>query len=231
MMFKHKKKKNNTLKKIGSFSFLLSIPVSYSLIIVLSLITLGLLSVYRIDREVFALFISALIGSISITSNTKMPKFRVFIHELKHAVVIILTGNKLTDFKVDKHTGHVKYLMYLNKVHFAPTITLAPYYFPLFSLPTLIACIVLEYKFKLMLSFLLGASLGFDLETSFHEIHPDQTDIKKIFGGMFLAKLYIFGVNTLWLMICFIWILAGRNGFIHGAHMIFNLIKKLTNFQ
>ena len=137
-----------------------------------------------------------------------MPKFRTFIHELKHFILVVLSGNKVKDFHFDTHTGHVEFAMYSNKVHFGPFIAMAPYFLPLFSLPTLIACFVFEEWNKPMLCILLGITLAADISMAYKEIHPHQTDFKKIFGGFLICALYLAGFHLMWTSLCLLWVLS-----------------------
>ena len=124
-MFKNRKRssaKKPRHRKTGGIYFLTLIPLS--LLIGLAA-AINLVLVYTLlteDLTRLALFASGFIAASTIVSTMKLHKFRTFVHELKHAIVVIFTGNKVREFHVEKHTGHVSYELLMSKAHFAPLI-------------------------------------------------------------------------------------------------------------
>jgi hypothetical protein len=165
-----------------------------------------------------------IIASVLIVASSKIYKLRTIIHEVKHAVMILLTGNKLKSIVAEKHTGHVEYKMYKNRVHFAPLIKLAPYFFPLFSLPMLAIAILFDSYYAVFCSLLLGASLGADTAFGIEEIHPFQTDFKKLLGGFFISKLYLVGFYMFWSLSLTLWVRSGPGGIYKGLTFFGDLI-------
>ena len=218
----------STSKKITrhfSFAFLLAIPSNY---ILGSLLGLALLDIWEqkpFEKEVWALFSIGVVSAFCFIGSSKIYTFRTFIHELKHFVVVVMTGNKVKDFHVDTHTGHVKFEMYKDKVHFAPIISLAPYFLPLFSFPVFIACLISEDYYRLPLIAALGVSLGIDLQFGYKEIHPHQTDLTRIRGGYFSSGIYLVGVHFLWITCCLLWVIDGRQGFFHAGELVWELVN------
>ena len=176
----------------------------------------------------WAIFAAGVVAAATIVGGMKLHRFRTFVHELKHAVVVILTGNRIYDFRVDKHTGHVKYSLTHDTLRFAPLIAIAPYFLPLFSVPVLVACLIFDQTFSNWLCFILGFALTTDIILGFQEIHPHQTDIKNSFGGIILVGLFIVSIQIMWTSICLLWVTAGRDGFIFAGETSYEITKAIA---
>ncbi|MCB0323080.1 MAG: M50 family metallopeptidase [Bdellovibrionales bacterium] len=220
--------KKKSLRRHFSIAFLLAIPGNFVIAAVLLFSFLSLAQKYPLATERWTVFATGLFGGFVIVGTTKMPTMRVFIHELRHAVVVLLTGNRLKNFHVDTHSGHVTFQMASDRVHFAPFITLAPYCFPLFSLPTLLLCVTLEEFYPLLLTLLLGLVLATDLETAFEELHPHQTDLKQVMGGFFASALYIAGAHLAWIGTCLVWVVGGRSAYLYSGYVMLELVKSIA---
>jgi hypothetical protein len=220
---KKKRDLKNKHRAHFSFPFYFALPCNFVLAIFVLIAFMALLDNYIIEEEIWSSFGLGAIAVLFIAGTSKMSKTRVFIHELKHFIVVILTGNRVKDFHVDTHTGHVAFAMYTDKVHFAPFIAMAPYFWPLLSLPMLIACLIFEDYNKAMLSIALGATLSFDLVTAYQDIHPHQTDFKQVFGGFLVCGVYLAGFHFMWTMFCLLWVLAGRSGFVYAFYVFYEL--------
>lgn len=219
-----KKKEQDT---VGNIGFLLAIPSSYLLVFILAAAGLILASYYPQDRTKWSLFLACALGTASVISTSKIYKLRVLVHEIKHAILVILTGNKLERMEVSEREGLVTYLMYSKKKHFAPLITLAPYFLPLTSAPILVAAIYYERDYPLMLSALLGISFAADICFGVQDLHPAQTDLKKILGGFFTAGLFLAGMYLLWAIICALWLIAGSRAYLF---VFYGLYRLATDF-
>lgn len=220
-------KKPSKPKKRFSFPFLISIPANFAICLILFVTILDLLVTDRVENKDWALFGFGFIAALGFTVTSKLTKFRVFIHELKHSMVVNLSGNKVNDFKVGKNTGHVEYSMYQDRVHYAPLIALAPYFFPLFSLPIVIATIFLHNNYPEFMIPLVGFSLALDLSFSITEIHPYQSDFQSIIGGFFTSALYLAGFYLMWSMICLIMAIFGHEAFYRAFYIAFDMGQKL----
>lgn len=188
---------------------------------------LFLLRNYIIEEEIWSSFALGIVASLGIIATRKMPKFRTFIHELKHFFAVVFSGNKVKDFQFDTHTGHVEFAMYSNKVHFGPFIAMAPYFLPLFSFPVLIACFIFEEWNKPLLCGLLGITLAADISMAYKEIHPYQTDFKKIFGGFPICAFYLAGFHFMWTSLCLLWVLGGVDGYLYALYLMIELGESL----
>lgn len=225
---REKKPRIDIRKKTWSFSFAVSIPLSFILGLLFLLSAIFLVPYFQLERAVWAISAASFLGSFAITANLPQGRFRVFIHELKHAVAVILSGNKVTDFHFDKHQGHVSYQFINDRTRFGPMIMLAPYFFPLFSLPAFIACLFIydENQVILMRS-LLSAALAFDLTTGYQELHPCQSDLKRVLGGFLAAGTYIAGMSFMWSATCLLLVIAGREGLIFAGYQSLMFCKAL----
>jgi hypothetical protein len=205
--------------RIGGLMFLITIVCVFFIAIVTTLSNLLIFSesLFNSQRLVGS-FLGFVFGLILIP-GPNLLKFRTFIHELKHAIVVVLTGNKLKDFKVESGTGHVTFDLYENKISFAPAITLAPYYFPLFSCPLLCLAIFIGDSRPMLLPVMLGFALAIDIITGIEEVHPNQSDLQRIIGGFFIAVSFIVGVLFAWINICLLWILSEKSGFIYSFRL------------
>lgn len=230
-MKKKKAKKSNkskkTPKKRFSLAFLLSIPSNYILAGIFFLTIIQYQAKYNIDIQEWYVFSMGVLSAFGLIVSSKISKFRVFIHELKHSILVGLTGNIVKDFHVGEKTGHVQYQMYQDKVHFAPLISLAPYFFPLFSLPAVLLVIFIRELYPLQSIILLGFTLGADLTFSISEIHSHQTDFQVIVGGFFISALYLAGFYIMWSCVCAMMAIYGPGAFSTSISIAYELALKL----
>lgn len=223
---KSKNKENKEPKAIFSLGFILA--TFGNIFLCFPIVLLLLISPTRahFGKEcLIAFFASAFSATIIITSS-KIPKFRTIIHEIKHAVVVILTGNKLNKIVAESGEGFVEYQMYNSTVHFAPLIALAPYFFPLLSLPCLICVALYDTSYPVQGSLALGFALACDICLGLGEIHPHQSDFKQVVGGAIFSKLYLVGFYILWPSLITLWVKSGITGIQHGILFITEHIVK-----
>jgi len=206
-----------------SVSFLLAIPGNFLIGSACFITWLLLLDRYLLDKRVWAMFCTGAVAGLGLLGTSEMPRFRTLIHELKHALTVIFTGNLLKAIEVKKYSGRVNYELHAETMHFAPVIVLAPYFLPLLSGPALLACLLLEDLYREPLVFLLGFAVAADLSMAYSELHPRQTDLKQIKGGVFAALSYLASFHFMWLSVCLLWVTAGRKGFIYLAYVVLRL--------
>lgn len=223
---KNRKKKQNS--RPFSIAFLIAIPGNF-IIGALALISIAhLIHISFIKTEIGALFASGFLSALVLVGTAKISRLRVLVHEIKHAVMVILTGNSLKGMQVKSTTGHVEFGMYENRMHFAPIISLAPYFLPLFSLPVLVACILIEASQLRILAMLLGASLATDMSMAYTDLHPHQSDLQKVTGGPFFGLLYLASAHFLWVTICMLWVVGGRSAYVYSALFLANVFKQFA---
>lgn len=219
-----KKKDEQNFGSVWSFAFFLATISNIFLCPVIAfLILVSPLRELNYNESIMA-YGFGIVSSVLIVASTKMRKFRTIIHEIKHAVMILLTGNKLKSIVAEKHEGYVEYKMYQDKMHFAPLIKLAPYFFPLFSLPMFFIALIFDSTNVVLCSLLIGFTLGADTAFGIEEIHPFQTDFKKLLGGFFISKVYLVGFYFMWWLSLTLWVRSGAGGIYSGFEFIGELI-------
>lgn len=212
-MVSRKKPRIDVSQKISSFSLFLAIPTSFVVGFILLFTMLDLVLNFSWYQQRSLYFLGCFILSGAVWATVSLRTFRTFIHELKHAVAIVLSGNLITDFHVERDTGHVTYQLYRGKTQFGPFIMLAPYFYPLTSFPVFCVALVLDQYQGTLLACILGATLAFDIFTGIGEIHSHQSDIKRLRGGIFVGGSYIAGVIFMWTAFCILWTMGGRVSF------------------
>ena len=227
-MFKNSKKKEKEQKAIFSFGFILA--TIGNIIICIPIVLLLLVAPIRehLGKECLIAYLAGSFSGIIIITSSKILKLRTIIHEIKHAVVVILTGNKLKKIVAESGEGYVEYEMYKTQVHFAPLIAIAPYFFPLLSLPGFICVALYDTSYPVQGSLILGFLLWSDICFGIGEIHPHQSDFKQVMGGMFFSKLYLIGFYILWPCLITLWVKSGIVGIQKGIFFIMNnVVAKL----
>jgi hypothetical protein len=134
----------------------------------------------------------------------------VFGHELTHALFAVLFGGAVKSFQASDKGGQVT----VTKSNFV--ITLAPYFFPLYTFITLILYWVLSAANATggvrALVFLAGSTFAFHLTLTVIFLRTDQKDIRE-HGALFSYPLiYLF--NLLFGAFLLHLLLAQKNGFL-----------------
>lgn len=118
-------------------------------------------------------------------------------HEATHAIFAVLTFNRVTSLHAGQGNGSLSYQGAGNWL-----VSLAPYFFPTFCVPALLALQVAVAPARPWLLALLGFSLALHVHSSWVETHPRQSDLIKhgrwaslcILPGAWLLGI----VATLW---------------------------------
>lgn len=220
-------------RKRGSLAFFFAIPGSFGMGSLFLLSFLELSRTHHLQLESWVLFSSGFFLSFILLRSTTIMNLRAVIHELKHAALIVMTGNKVNELSVASGNGRISYEIFQNKTRFQPFIILAPYFFPLFSFPLLFIGIVGEIflgvsKYIFIVYLLLGLALAADLVTGFQELHPGQSDLKRILGGDIAVSIFLLGVNFFWIMACLLWVLAGHIGYVYASHTFLDFAEALA---
>ena len=132
----------------------------------------------------------------------------------------MLTGNKVKEISVGSGEGHVHYEAYKDRLHLEPFVAMAPYFFPLFSLPILIGSFFLDAFYPTAALYCLGIFYGLDLTTGYREITSYQSDLKRIYGGFIATRAFLVAVNSLYLSLILFWALAGRQGILVSLELL-----------
>jgi|GEM_PF-2642161 len=217
--------KPDKIKKRLSVIFLLSIPLAFIGAIFSILRMLVVFSKGSWEQDVAFMFACSFVGTAILFHGKRASRIKTFLHEMKHSVAVILSGNDIKEFKAGKGTGHVSYTLRQPTLRFEPFIILAPYFFPLLSLPTLIGALLWQGQDRAAAALVLGIALSIDMVTNYEEIHPYQTDLKSISGGILVAGSFIAGANLFWFCACLLWVFSGDLGFVSLFYLIVGVFK------
>ena len=120
----------------------------------------------------------------------KPMRVYIFGHELTHAFAGILSGAKIKSFKAGKNSGSVA----LTKDNV--WITLAPYFFPLYTFAVITLYLTLGWFINITLFysyflFFIGFTISFHIAFTIYIIRIGQSDLK-VYGTFFSYILIIF---------------------------------------
>jgi len=160
------------------------------------------------------LFLGGVLAYLAIHFLFRKPIMTyVFGHELTHALFAVLFGGSVKSFQASDRGGQVC----VTKSNFV--ITLAPYFFPLYTFLTLVLYGVMALSAATgaarALVVLAGATFAFHLALTVLFLRTDQKDIRE-HGALFSYPLIylfnlLFGAFLLYLL------LAQKNGFLDFA--------------
>ncbi len=124
----------------------------------------------------------------------KPMRIYIFGHELTHAIGALLCGSKIKQFKVNKKKGS----LVVSKSNFF--ISLAPYFFPLYTTIILLLYFVLNKfidiaPYTRWFMFATGFTLSFHLALTLYAILEGQPDIRKT--GILFSLVLIIIVNII----------------------------------
>jgi len=205
------KKSEEKRKPAGGIPFFLSLAFLFVVLILNLLIVPVLIDLHTIPRLlVFA--VATLLGGV-VTMRYVRGHFSVYLHELKHKILSILAGNRSKKLRVESaETGYFEYSYTKDTAHMNAMIALAPYFLPIFTLPTIALCYYLLPDLSWLSLLIVGVAYGIDLVHSLREISPVQTDLTEIRGGYLIALLYIVAMQGALLTFLTAWVLAGSEG-------------------
>lgn len=230
-MKKQRKTKDEKKRRGGkalSIAFWTTIPCTFALGALCLITFLILFDKLLFQPQLWSLFAFGVIGAIAVFGGSSFRRGRIFIHEMKHALVVIFAGAKLKDFQVGATEGEVSYEIPEDQLHYMPIIGLAPYCFPLFSFPVLVGSAILEPNASELSTLLLGLAFGADLALAWSEIDPRQTDFREVAGGFLASALYIAGILFCWANVCLLWVLGGRAAFYYAFFLGMRMVRLFT---
>jgi hypothetical protein len=156
----------------------------------------------------------------------KPMKTYIFSHEISHAIVGILSGAKIKKFNISESSGSVV----LTKDNIL--ITLAPYFFPIYTIITIIVytCLGWFMDIKQLYGyylFLVGFSVSFHIALTIYILSIEQPDLKVY--GTFFSYVIILAINivmfTLLAALAFEDAISMRNVFFQAYYNIINIYK------
>ena len=132
----------------------------------------------------------------SFMDSSARVSMEVLAHEMTHAVFALLTLHKVKGLRInpDDSGGNMSFEGEGNWL-----IIIAPYFFPLFGLLTMIGISIytLFAPMNLILNGLLGFVIGYHIDTVASQIHEKQTDLPKV--GYYFCAVFLLPAN-LWMI-------------------------------
>lgn len=205
-----KKKDTTKESKVGGLAFFLSLFV----LIIISLLNLVILAglLNKESLPFWLRFLSATILGGAISSIFITGRASVFTHELKHAILSNLVGNKAKGMVYNRDSGHFEYSYTKSTAHYNAFISLAPYFVPLFTIVFLLISLPFWYREHSLLVIAAGVGYGVDFVLNKRDISPRQTDFSLITGGYSIGIIYVLAINTAIFTTMGAWISGGVQG-------------------
>ncbi len=174
------------MKQLKFIAALLLIPVSL-LLIAAFVHSLTLLQAPQ-RTEIF--FLAGIVAYLLLHILLYRPVFmHVMAHEFTHAVWTLIFGGKVSEFHVTGNGGNVK----VNRTNFL--ISLAPYFFPLYTVVVLLQCLIIKKEFYDYAVFFVGFSLSFHIILTIHSIAQKQSDFNE--SGYLFSYAFVIFANIL----------------------------------
>lgn len=158
-------------------------------------------SINTLSRNQLFFFYGCISYLIFHTIVFKPERIYIFSHEMMHAIAAILSGGKVSSFKVSKSGGSIR----TNKSNIS--ISLAPYLFPFYTVLTAIIYFILAHFNKNVLVFsrpflfIIGFTLTFHIVLTIDFLKMKQTDL--IGTGYIFSIELIYFVNILLIVFIF----------------------------
>ena len=134
--------------------------------------------------------------SRSFMDSSARVSMEVLAHEMTHAFFALLTLHKVKGLRInpDDTGGNMSFEGEGNWL-----IIIAPYFFPLFGLLTMIGISIytLFAPMNLILNGLMGFIIGYHVDTVASQIHEKQTDLPKV--GYYFCAVFLLPAN-LWMI-------------------------------
>ncbi len=195
----------NKVLKIGSGLLLLPLCGGFTWQLVQSIFSIP----YKPDLPYY--FAAGCLAYLTVHLLFKQPILTyVFGHELTHALFAVLFGGSVKAFKASDRGGQVT----VTKSNFI--ITLAPYFFPLYTSLVLILYLILVIAEARsgtgILIFCAGASFMFHMVLTVVFLQTDQKDIRE--HGAFFSYPLIYLFNLVFAALLVHLLLAQKNAFL-----------------
>lgn len=195
---------------VGGFAFFLSMAVLIPTGV--ASISLALSSWQMSFLPAVGSFLSGFLLGCFVAHTMIRGPLHVFIHELKHAVVSNLVGNKSKGIKYGDEAGAFRYQYTKRTSHFNAFISLAPYCLPIATVVALVAAETTMRSEHRIAAFIVGIGYGIDTVLNSRDISPIQTDITLIRGGYHVGLAYIAAWNIAFLGVLVSWVFQGFEG-------------------
>ncbi len=166
-------------------------------------------------------FVFGIICGIAFASLFIRNHLSVLVHELKHAVISGLAGNRFKGLKIGRESGHFKYAYSKESAHHNATISLAPYWLPIFTFPLFFFGYNDFVPFD-SLVILVGIGYGADLCCGIRDIAPHQTDLTEIRGGFWISIFYLLLMHIVIFTFIVAWVYQGSLGLRYMFYGLWN---------
>ena len=195
---------------VGGVAFFVSLLVLYLLTLCNLTILPSLISLESFYR--WRIFVIGVAIGAALAHYVLRGRLVVFLHELKHAVLANLAGNRAKGMKIDRESGHFEYSYTKDTAHMNALISLAPYFLPVLFVPLLGIGYALAWKQPLIVLACAGLGYGVDAALNVKEVSPHQSDLANIRGGYPVAMAYIVGMNAAIFSFVAAWVSGGGAG-------------------
>jgi hypothetical protein len=222
-------KREVTLAKagtVGGFFFFLSLTFATILALInidTLIVILRLSHSFLLVLTLCGIFIGNRVAESLITGH-----WAVFFHELKHYIPSNLVGNRSKGMKIDKESGHFQYQYTKHTAKYNALIALAPYWFPLFTIPMLALPYLMFYPpHHITHVIIVGVAFGMDLTMNLRDLSEHQSDLQAIRGGYKIGAYYVVLMNTIVTTTLIAWAakdIAGLQDLIKGLWFFTSLV-------
>lgn len=203
--------KEEKSEKVGGLAFFLSF-FSLAILSALNIFNLFKLFIRAADWTEWRFFLLGIVLGSLFAQRFIKGWVSVFLHELRHAILSNLVGNKWKGLEVKDQSGHFEYAYTAKTARFNAFVALAPYWLPLFTVVGGGASVAVAFKYRVALLIAVAFFYGIDLVLNFRDISPVQSDITEIKGGYGIGLFYIVIVNTFLFTIMAAWVTDGVPG-------------------
>lgn len=150
-----------------------------------------LLSDFSINSKIELMFVLGFLFYLLIHFLLYKPVFiHVMTHELTHLFWVYIFGGRAKKLEVSHSGGKVL----INKSNFL--ISLAPYFFPLYTFGFIIIYLIARVEFLPYIAFFIGASLSFHIALTLYSLKTNQSDFSED-SNVFFSIAFIFLINII----------------------------------
>lgn len=135
----------------------------------------------------------------------------VLLHETKHAIFSSLVGNIPKGMNINKDSGDFQYEYTKETQAHNAMIMLAPYWLPVCTINAVILCLIFSPQIEIR-TLAIGLAFGVDLGLGLRDVHPYQTDLTDIRGGLNISVSFVIMMNLLNLLFTALFAVKGYTG-------------------
>ena len=163
----------------------------------------------------------------SFMDASAKTSMEVLAHEMTHAFFALITLHKVKGLTInpDDSGGNMSFEGEGNWL-----IIIAPYFFPLFGVLTMIGISIYTMfaPMNLILNCLMGFVIGYHVDTVGSQIHEKQTDLPKV--GYYFCAVFLLPANLWMIGLMLAFNSKGWQGVITYQHLINHLNERNFNY-